>query len=142
MIIKTVIVVILTSLAMPTAARITENLPTLSFAVAQGDGSERIANVSVQVVLSQLSTKAVSATLATSGSAMAGLDFALPSTTVTIPAGQTSAMVRILIIDDKMPEADEVLTLTLSNPKNAQLGQPSFTYTIHDEDKRKANNNF
>jgi hypothetical protein len=59
---------------------------------------------------------------------------ALPLTTVTFAAGETSQTVAIAIQDDTLPEGDETFTLTLSNPVNAVLGAATATGTITDDE--------
>ncbi len=64
-------------------------------------------------------------------------DYTATSGTVTIVAGDSSAMVTVLVNSDMVFEADETLSLTLSNPVNAVLN-PSATTAIgtiiNDED--------
>ncbi|MGD8518472.1 MAG: Calx-beta domain-containing protein, partial [Anaerolineae bacterium] len=68
-------------------------------------------------------------------SATAGQDYsAATGETLTIPAGQTSGLIQIPLIDDVRFERDETLTLTLSNANYATLIGNQATGTITDND--------
>ena len=100
--------------------------------VSEGDGA-----VDFMITLSPAAAAATSFDAATSdGTAAAGSDYGSVSRRVTIPAGATSAVVSVTVIDDAVVESDEVFALTLSNPStNANLGSmPSATATINDDD--------
>ena len=68
------------------------------------------------------------------GSAGAPGDYAAASTTVTIPAGETSKTVDVGVKGDALDEPDETFNVTLSSPVNATLGDASATGTIVDDD--------
>lgn len=71
----------------------------------------------------------------TSGTAVAPDDFALPPASVTIPAGASSAILPILLINDATEEPDETLVLTISSNANYDLGPVSqATTTLIDDD--------
>lgn len=64
-------------------------------------------------------------------------DYEIAAGKLTFAAGETSKTIRILTIDDKNDESDEVLNLYLSNPTGAGagLGSPALaTVTIFDDD--------
>ena len=69
--------------------------------------------------------------------AVAGIDYvALPTTTVTIPAGSTSTTVDITVIDDAIAEPTETYFVNLSNatPANVTIADPQGIGTILDND--------
>src|SRR5207237_1095300 len=69
------------------------------------------------------------------GSAAPGTEYAALSGTVALAAGQTSATVNVLPVDDPHIEPDETVLLTLSAGSNYQIGDPaSATVTIADND--------
>lgn len=69
------------------------------------------------------------------GTATDGSDYTIVSGTLTIPAGQTSGIFTVPILSDAIDEDDETITLSLSNPTNAQLTSPmTATLTIIDND--------
>ena len=68
------------------------------------------------------------------GTATAGEDYTAVSSTLTIPAGQTSATFTVTIRDDTDIEPDETFTVTLTSPANAQIARATATGTIEDDD--------
>jgi trimeric autotransporter adhesin len=83
------------------------------------------------------SARAVSVTVAVTGTASAGSDYTLSSTTVSFADGDTAAKtLRVTIPDDAEAEADETLTMTLTVPTGgATVGaNASATLTITDND--------
>ena len=69
------------------------------------------------------------------GTATAGTDYTATSGTLTFAAGETEQTVSVPVLDDD----GETVTLTLSNPAGAVLGDGSATGTIHNTDPlRKA----
>ena len=70
-----------------------------------------------------------------SGPATSGTDYQSISTTVTIPAGTSTAPVTIIPLDDTLVEGDETVVLTLSaNPTYTIVSPSSATLTIKDND--------
>src|SRR5213082_1247742 len=70
------------------------------------------------------------------GTAQNGTDYQQPGTSVTIPAGATSATVTVTPIDDAEAEGDETVVLTLTADAAYDVGSPnSATITIHDNDQ-------
>jgi cytochrome c553/regulation of enolase protein 1 (concanavalin A-like superfamily) len=96
------------------------NVNLLSSSVTVGEGT---AVASVDVELSKAFSAAVTVfvTLETDGATL-DEDFVFVQNSVLIPAGQTSATISLLIIDDETTESEEKLKLTLSNAVNANLG--------------------
>jgi hypothetical protein len=72
------------------------------------------------------------------GAARAGADYIATSGTLTIPAGQTSAVINIPIVNDRHFEPTEDFSISLSSPSGfAALGTPSTaTISILDDDPR------
>jgi hypothetical protein len=68
------------------------------------------------------------------GTALAGLDYASTSGTVTFEPGSLSKTITIPIIDDNLNEDKETFFVNFSNPTNAILGKTSVTGTILDND--------
>lgn len=64
--------------------------------------------------------------------ATAGQDFALPSSTVTVAAGQTSATYTVTVGSDSAFEADETVVLEFTNPR--LLNPVTATGTIRNDD--------
>jgi hypothetical protein len=107
----------------------TVGLPTLSIdnvSHAEGDSGQTIFHFTV--TLSAPSAKAVTVDYLTvngtaTGSTTAGSgDFdAISKTTLTIPAGATTAEIDVTVNGDTTLEQDETFTLQLTNPKNATV---------------------
>ena len=69
--------------------------------------------------------------------ATAGSDFMTASGQVTIPAGQTHAVVAVNFLSDNITESIEILHLTISNVLNAQIVDSTFTAFILDADREQ-----
>jgi hypothetical protein len=108
--------------------------------VTANDGSGTESNFATSslgfvVSLSNASPVPVYVNYATSaGTATAGVDYTSASGTLTIPAFAVSATVPVTILPDLVDEDNETLTLTLSNPINGVLVDPTATGTINDDD--------
>ena len=110
--------------------------PTVRLEAATSSASEGDGTVLLTVLLEGLSDKTVSVDVATAdGTATAGSDYEPISTTLTFAPGSHSQQVAITLLDDGLDEPDETLTLTLSNPVNADADTPlQATVTIADDD--------
>lgn len=69
-----------------------------------------------------------------SNTALAGTDFVNSSGRLTIPSGSLVGTIGVPVIDDLIDEADERFTMTLSNPANGILTDPTASGTILDDD--------
>ena len=80
-------------------------------------------------------------TLSFSGAAVAGQDYSQPQATVTILAGQTSAMVDIAVLDDGLVEGAEAVAIELTSIQSGEpglvidSGQSTATLNIADDDQ-------
>jgi regulation of enolase protein 1 (concanavalin A-like superfamily) len=64
-----------------------------------------------------------------------GIDYTLPSGTLTFGVGDQTKNIAILINNDAIPENDETITLVIRDPNGATLGaNATYTYTIIDDD--------
>lgn len=88
------------------------------------------------VSLSQASDEDVTVEYETSdGTAKSSEDYTSASGTLTIPKGETQRKIEVPIINDTMDEYDEVFSLALKNPMDAELGTSSTaTCKIIDND--------
>ncbi|MBM83322.1 MAG: hypothetical protein CMJ78_22400, partial [Planctomycetaceae bacterium] len=116
----------------------------------EGGNNESFAIENVEVILNEtpLTTDAVftvnlQATLeqdvsvqfaTNSGTALAGDDFISTQGTVTIPAGSTSASIRVPVIGDDIEETTEEFTVSLFNPVGTTIAVGEGTGTIIDDD--------
>lgn len=111
--------------------------PTIGFAQSAGDVTEGQGPARITVQLSQATSNQVSAFYRFSGTALAGVDYTMMNGFITFAPGQTTNTLVIPITNDTKPEGDETVTIILSEPQNAMLGQSMFTLTIHDDDQPK-----
>ena len=101
----------------------------LSVADAQVDEAEG-ALLDFVVTLSKSRYTATTVDYATSdGTATAGSDYTETSGTVTFGPLETTKTVSVAVIDDSHDEGSETMTLTLSNPSGARLGDSTATGT-------------
>ena len=115
-----------------------DNLRKVQFAAESSSGSEAVISVPVRVLLNQRDdfnetrvAYEVTAGTATGG----GIDYTLAVDTVTFLPGDTIVDIIISVNNDLLNESDETITITLSDPENANLGDTiQHTYTILDDD--------
>ena len=104
-------------------------LPTAAFASAAQTVQENAGTVSISVVLSQASSSAVSIPFTLGGTALAGADYQIPASPLTIPAGQTSGTIDIVLAADGLAEPAETIIVVLGTPTGAALGATT-THTL------------
>lgn len=64
-----------------------------------------------------------------------GIDFTLPTGTLTFPAGSTSQDISLTLENDTLPEPDETVIVILRHPNGARLGTlTQFAQVISDDD--------
>lgn len=86
------------------------------------------------VTLSEKSTQPVTVRYTTvDGTALGGTDYTPVSGVLTIPPGETTATIRVPILNDTVYEGAETFTLQLSEPVNAGLPNPVTQGTIVDD---------
>lgn len=111
-------------------------LPALSVADATvSEGNSGAKDLAFTVSLSAAATGPVTvAYVANNGTATAGSDFTATSGTLTFAAGETSKVVHVQVSGDTAVEGDETLTLTLSSPSGAAIGDGTAIGTITNDD--------
>ncbi len=67
-----------------------------------------------------------------SDTAVVGVDYTVPSSSLTFDPGETEQEIRVSILDDEEVEGTETFTIILSNPSNAELGDDTAVGTITD----------
>lgn len=118
--------------ASATSVTWTKNSPNIQFAATTSSVSEyNDPSHKVTVSIPAAAAVAVSVNYAFSNgaspSATLGTDYTGVNSTLTIPAGSTSAQISIPIIDNPNEENDETFKITLSSPQGSYLG----TNTVH-----------
>jgi len=113
--------------------------PVVRFASAARTVDESVGSVAATIELSTPSAINISVPYTVQGFTVPGTaslsDHTLRAGTLFIPAGATSARLRFAVVDDRIDEDRETVSLFLGTPTNAQLGNPSiYTLTVNDND--------
>ncbi len=107
----------------------------LEVSIYDGTGAENAEELVLAVRLNYSSSQVVSVQFAvTGGTATPELDFESTQGVVVFEPGSVEAQVRIPLKDDGLVEGDETVEVTLSDPRNALLGQAQATGTITDDE--------
>jgi hypothetical protein len=115
-------------------------LPSLSIAAtnaSQSEGNAGTTSFTFTITRSGNTGAASSASWAVGGATVNAADFvggALPSGTVDFAAGDTSKLITVPVAGDTLAEADEIFSVSLSNPTGATLGTASASGTILNDD--------
>lgn len=111
-------------------------LPVVTIQAASlAEGNAGTKNLNLNVLLSEASGRTVTVQYATTGgTATAGSDYQVKYGTVTFFAGWVAQTISIPLVGDTLPELDETLLVTLSNPGGAVIGTSQATGTILDDD--------
>jgi Calx-beta domain-containing protein/VCBS repeat protein len=103
--------------------------------VTEGNTGTRAAVFTV--TLSAASSQPVTVAYATAnGTAAAGSDYQAASGTLTIPAGQTTGTITVLVNGDRIAEPNETFFVNLSSPTNATIADGQAVGTIQDDEPR------
>ena len=103
--------------------------------VTEGNTGTRAATFTV--TLSTASSQAVTVNYVTAnGTATAGSDYRAASGTLTIPAGQTTGTIAILVNGDRLAEPNETFFVNLSAPTYASIAGGQGVGTILDDEPR------
>ena len=127
-------------------ATITGDTTTADFVITDDDATPSI-TIADQTV-TEAGTATFTATLSnasssdvtvvytsSSGNATDGTDYTGVTSTLTIPAGNTSGTFTVVTTTDTTNEVDETATVTLSSPTNATISDDSAILTITDDDE-------
>jgi hypothetical protein len=113
-------------------------LPTVHFSIigsSANEGNSGSTTVTVQATLSAISAQTVTVPVTYSGTATSGTDYTNATTSITIPAGQTTGTATFSVVGDTTPELDETVILTMGTPTNATLGTNKvYTHTVLNDD--------
>src|SRR5204862_855860 len=110
--------------------------------VSTMEGSIGTQAVTFTVRLTAVSNQTITVNYATAdGSATAGSDYQATSGTLTIPAGQTSGTITVLVNGDRLVEPTETFAVNLSAPTNAAIGDEWGIGNILDDEPRISINN-
>ena len=117
------------------AAVKTNDLPKLSVAdVSAEEGNSLTFTVTLTPASTATVTVRAATSIASDDTAESGDFTAVPSTTLTFAAGETSKTVPVSTDEDTTDEDNETFTLTLSNATNAEISDATATGTIVNDD--------
>ncbi len=113
--------------------------PALQFRESTSSAAEDAGEVSLAIELAEASQSDVAVSYSVAGGTVSttgqSVDLTLANRMLTIPAGQTSAVIPVTLVDDAIYEGAETAVITLNNPSGAILGAASIhTLTITDDD--------
>ncbi|MCB9932012.1 MAG: hypothetical protein H6841_01165 [Planctomycetes bacterium] len=111
-------------------------LPNVQLGAGSFQVDEAAGTADILVQLNRACGFAVTVLLETAnGTASAPGDYAPVTTMITIPAGQTSAIAGVPIVDDTLDEDDETVIVSINSPQFASLGMnSSASLLIVDDD--------
>ena len=117
--------------------------PTVNLSVSTAIIAEAAEVSTVTTTLSTYLSKDVMVTLTTSGTATGeGKDYTLASTTIIIPAGQSSGTTKITSVQDPLVESDETVIISIDKVTNPWyffvFGDQQEIVTIIDDDDTSA----
>lgn len=108
--------------------------PEVSFLLPDQSNPENVDNLAL-LKLSHPSSKDITVSFDTSGVALKGTDYTIPTSPIVIPAMDTTFPIVVDVFDDLIDEDDETFSITLTSAINATLGNPQVhIYTILDND--------
>jgi hypothetical protein len=112
---------------------LTQLPPSVTFNRPASSGKETAGSAKLAVSLSAISLQTVTVGYAVTGGTATGngVDYTLANGTLSFSPGQVTQNIVISLVDDKQPEPDATVQITLTNPVNAVLGaNPVHTFTI------------
>jgi hypothetical protein len=120
-----------------------ESAPTVTLSVGSSSVSENAGTSTITAALSHATYEDVTVSLGYSGTATSGTDYATPSSSVTITAGNTSANATTGITgtDDSTEEGSETIIIDItgvSGGSAAESGTQQQTITLTDDDDQTA----
>ena len=103
---------------------------------SEKEGDEGITVVTMQLFLSEATDKAVNIAYATNpGTATDNVDFVSAVGNMSLPPGETTAIIEVQIRGDRDLEDDETFAVDLTGATNAVIDKSSGTVTIIDDDE-------
>ena len=107
--------------------------PQVEFSTATASVDESAGTYDITIELDSARQTDVDLSYTVSGTATSGSDYTAPSGTVTITAGQTSAVISVPITDDTANESAETIIVTITSSDDYDIGTGTFTLTINSD---------
>jgi len=114
-----------------------EPAPTVAFTTTSQSGSEAVGTFTLTAEISEAMLFDVTVPFTLGGTATegAGEDYTITASPITIPAGETTADIVIVVDDDNVYELDETIIVSMGVPDNAVRGAiAEYTATISNDD--------
>lgn len=109
--------------------------PVVSFDGVMLTKTENQGSFNISLQLDKISPVNVTVPLLLSGTATLSADYTTSSTNIVIPAGSTSGVFTVSLLDDSFYESDETIVIDINTPIGATIGSPShFTVTVEDDE--------
>jgi hypothetical protein len=122
-------------LAQPACSPPVEPPITPTISISDSTAVESTPSLTFTVTLNLTSEQDVMVDYATmDGTAVAHTDYLPISGTLTIPAGQMTAVLTVTLLNNSLDDGNRTFTLDLSNPVNGVLGDGTAVGTILDDD--------
>ena len=109
-------------------------LPISNGSISEGGSYDRTARLTISLNHDSPSTVSVKWTLSSTNAVRLSDWSGTLSGTMTFNPGQNSKTVTVKVHPDWLDEANEVVTVTLSNPVGATIADSAGTLTIADDD--------
>ncbi len=111
-------------------------MPSVQFTTASQTAPESAGTIAITAQLSAISGARTTIPFTVVGTASGGgVDYTISTSPITILAGSLAGTITITLVNDKIPEPDETIILTMGTPTNAVLGAViTDTATIWDND--------
>jgi len=112
--------------------------PKVAFVFGSSHAAESMSRPAIDVMLSAVPTQTITVSYAViGGTARPGVDFQLPSGTLTFAPGEYKKLLPLFVFDDTQPfEGNETIQIALLSSTGAPLwtGYTTHTFTIVDND--------
>ena len=116
----------------PASINITDNTTATVTLAATADGAEPGSPGQFTFTLSSPASTTTIITFAVNGTATSGADYTALGTTISIPAGQTTATLSVPVLDDNIAEGNETVVLTMTAAtSNASIAANTTPATVN-----------
>lgn len=112
-----------------------DELPSVSLDLIETMFHEDGGEATVKVMLTHISDDDVSVSLNVEGTATRDTDYNASALTLTIPGGETEAVITLTGLDDDEAEGDETIILSIGNVEGGVAGSPSQADTAIRDDE-------
>lgn len=114
-----------------------DGLPEVNWSAGEKDFAEGVGDVEIKAVLNAAGVQDVIVPYTVGGTAATdGSDHTLEAGDITIPAGESSAVLSFSIVDDAIPEENETIVISMGTPENATKGtSTTMVITIIENDR-------